>query len=100
MGEITLNELDDYLAGKVSRTAEKVHSVKQTPTRLQGPGATADVIVRLQPVHLKRLLDELAEQMDVLIRRASPAASDVGLCEWAQSDTARTSGSRTLANVK
>ncbi len=68
LGEITLNELDDYVARKVRRTAENLNSREQTPTRLQGPNVSQDVILQLQPVDLKTLLDDMAEQMDVEIR--------------------------------
>ena len=68
LGEITLNELDDYISKKVQRSAKMLHSAKQLPTRLQGPGVTKNVVMRLKPGDLKRLLDDMAEQMDVLIR--------------------------------
>lgn len=68
LGEITVNELDDYVTRKVRQTAERILSTEQTPTRLQGPGVTQDVVIRLQPTSLKSLLDDMAEQMDVLLR--------------------------------
>jgi hypothetical protein len=68
LGEITLNELDDFITRKVRRTASVLTGLDQTPTRLQGPNVTQDVVVHVQPVDLKTLLDDIAEQMDVLIR--------------------------------
>ncbi|MCL4195601.1 MAG: caspase family protein, partial [Thermoguttaceae bacterium] len=70
LGQITINELDDYVSQKVRWSAKKLWSLEQTPTRLQGPGVSADMAIRLQPCDLKTLLDDLAEQMDVLIRLA------------------------------
>lgn len=68
LGEITLNELDDYVTRKVARTAKTLHSLDQTPTRLQGPDVTQSEVMRLRPGSLKQSLDDMAEQMDVLIR--------------------------------
>ena len=70
LGEITLNELDDFLAKKVRRSALKIFSMDQTPTRLQGPGVTKNTVMRLRPGSLKQLLDDMAEALDVLIRLA------------------------------
>ena len=67
-GRITVNELETFVKGKVRRSAEAVHSAVQTPTRLQGPGVTEDVILQMRPISYKRLIDNLAEQMDALIR--------------------------------
>ena len=70
LGVITLNELDDFVARKVRNAANTIYSAQQTPKRLQGPGVTEEVILQLQPVSLKRLLDDMAEQMDAVIRLA------------------------------
>lgn len=70
LGQITINELDDYVSQKVRWSARKLWSLEQTPTRLQGPGVSADTDFQLRPCDLKTLLDDLAEQMDVLIRLA------------------------------
>lgn len=67
LGEITINELDSYVQGKVRRTAEALNGLEQTPTRLQGPNVSQDVLFQVQPVDLQTLLDDLAEQLDVEI---------------------------------
>ena len=68
LGRITVNELEDFVTGKVRRSAKAVHKADQTPTRLQGPGVTEDVIVQMRPISYKKLIDNLAEQMDAVIR--------------------------------
>ena len=68
LGQITVNELEDFVAKKVRRSAKVVASVQQTPTRLQGPGVTEDVILQMQPISYKSLIENLAEQMDAVIR--------------------------------
>lgn len=68
LGEITVNELEDFVTRKVRWTAKELYQAEQSPTRLQGPDVTQDVVLRLRSVRLKTLLDDMAEQMDALIR--------------------------------
>ena len=69
LGQITINELDDYVTRKVKwSVARRFANARQQPVRLQGPNVTETVVLELQPIDLKTLLDHLAEQMDVLVR--------------------------------
>lgn len=88
LGEITVNELEDFVTRKVRWTAKELYQAEQTPTRLQGPDVTQDVVLRLRSVNLKTLLDDMAEQMDVLIRLSK--ADCVGVVPEFASDAAGT----------
>ena len=66
---VTVNELDTYVNDNVAKIAQSVLSATQTPTRIQGPNVTQHDVVNLKPGNLKGSLDDMAEQMDLLMRR-------------------------------
>ena len=68
LGEITVNELEDFVAPRVRESAIAIASREQTPTRLQGPGVTENVVLQMRPISYKKLVESLAEQMDAVIR--------------------------------
>ena len=68
LGEITVNELEDFVAPRVRESAKAIASHEQTPTRLQGPGVTENVVLQMRPISYKKLVGNLAEQMDAVIR--------------------------------
>lgn len=67
-GTITVNELDDYVTRQTRHTAQRIYAMDQQPTRLQGPNVTQSDVIRLKPSDLMTVLDDVAEQLDVLMR--------------------------------
>ena len=63
-GEITFNELDEYVNKNVSKTAREVKNVAQTPVRIIGSAVEGvPVVITPRAVSLNVLLDDLAEQI-------------------------------------
>lgn len=68
-GEITFNELDDYVNKNVSKTAREVKNVTQTPVRIIGSDVEGvPVVITPSAVSLNVLLDDLAEQIAAAMR--------------------------------
>jgi hypothetical protein len=71
-GNVDIDELYEYTNRAVSHTAETVCNRPQTPVRIVGSGVQGvPVVVRLRPLGLRQLLDDMAEQIsdDLLERR-------------------------------
>jgi hypothetical protein len=72
-GNVDVHELYEYTYRAVTRVAKNVLHRAQTPVRIMSGVEGVQVVVRLKPLSLRQLLDDMAEQIsdDMLERRVA-----------------------------
>ena len=80
-GDLTIDELNEYLHRNVAETATKRFSRKQTPVRIVRAGTPGDPIaVRLQPNSLENVLEDMADELAWAL--AARGYESVGVLEF------------------
>jgi hypothetical protein len=73
-GAVSVDELNDYVHRNVTRTAKVRFNRPQTPVRLIRIGTGSPDVVKLQPLKLKKLLADIADQLALAIEEQRLAA--------------------------
>ncbi|MGL4594326.1 MAG: caspase family protein [Thermoguttaceae bacterium] len=93
-GEISFNELDEYVNKNVTLTAKEIKNVNQTPIRIiRSDVSGVPVVMKPRAVSLDLLLDDLAEQITAAMRIHN--VKRTGVLEFTTE-----SGERTLDRTK